>query len=220
MKKMTDVPETVIPATDAGGDEAARNVRVRFDDTKMESNYANVANVGERVEVVVAHFGQVWRGSEGPAIRKVKRVTVRRYLADELRSHAAGGAWLGFDDDGLPQQWLEDTHERTRDSVRCAAGGVSQHHANGFVGVGGLRLRHGGKTQQKRTGLKEGASFHGCRFNERKLGFKVYPSARALVFGQGTQALNDAHIPSHHRLSARPLYNACLNSKTLGKTER
>jgi hypothetical protein len=66
---MTDVPETVIPATDAGGDEAARNVRVRFDDTKMESNYANVANVGMSKDEVTLLFGtnQTW-GAVGDEI--------------------------------------------------------------------------------------------------------------------------------------------------------
>ena len=69
MKKTTDVPETVIPATDAGGDEAARNVRVRFDDTKMESNYANVANVGMSKDEVTLLFGtnQTW-GAVGDEI--------------------------------------------------------------------------------------------------------------------------------------------------------
>jgi hypothetical protein len=69
MKKMTDVPETVISATDAGGDEAARNVRVRFDDTKMESNYANVANVGMSKDEVTLLFGtnQTW-GAVGDEI--------------------------------------------------------------------------------------------------------------------------------------------------------
>ena len=69
MKKMTDVPETVIPATDAGADEAARNVRVRFDDTKMESNYANVANVGMSKDEVTLLFGtnQTW-GAVGDEI--------------------------------------------------------------------------------------------------------------------------------------------------------
>ena len=69
MKKMTDVPETVISATDSGGDEAARNVRVRFDDTKMESNYANVANVGMSKDEVTLLFGtnQTW-GAVGDEI--------------------------------------------------------------------------------------------------------------------------------------------------------
>lgn len=69
MKKMTDVPETVISATDAGTDEAARNVRVRFDDTKMESNYANVANVGMSKDEVTLLFGtnQTW-GAVGDEI--------------------------------------------------------------------------------------------------------------------------------------------------------
>ena len=96
---------------------------------------ANMANVGERVEVVIPHFGQVWRGGEGPAIGKVKRVTVWRHLADELRCHAAGGARLGFDDDGLPQQRLEHTHERARGSIRRTASCVAQHHADGFIGI-------------------------------------------------------------------------------------
>ncbi len=70
MKKMTDVPETVVPTTDGGADgEAARNVRVRFDDRQMTSNYANVANVGMSKDEVTLLFGtnQTW-GAVGDEI--------------------------------------------------------------------------------------------------------------------------------------------------------
>jgi hypothetical protein len=69
-----------------------------------------MTDVGERVQVVVCHFGQMRRGSEGAAIGKVKRVTIWWNLADEICSHTTGCAWLGFYDDRLSQQRLEDAH--------------------------------------------------------------------------------------------------------------
>lgn len=71
MKKMTDLPETVISASDTPESEAegARNVRVRFDDRQMSSNYANVANVGMSKDEVTLLFGtnQTW-GAVGDEI--------------------------------------------------------------------------------------------------------------------------------------------------------
>ncbi len=71
MKKMTDLPETVISAADTPESEAegARNVRVRFDDRQMSSNYANVANVGMSKDEVTLLFGtnQTW-GAVGDEI--------------------------------------------------------------------------------------------------------------------------------------------------------
>ena len=71
MKKTTPPPETVISATDTPEDagEAARNVRVRFDDRQMTSHYANVANVGMSKDEVTLLFGtnQTW-GAVGDEI--------------------------------------------------------------------------------------------------------------------------------------------------------
>lgn len=71
MKKTTDAPEIVSSAatSDAASDEAARNVRVRFDDRQMQSNYANVANVGMSKDEVTLLFGtnQTW-GAVGDEI--------------------------------------------------------------------------------------------------------------------------------------------------------
>lgn len=64
MKKNLDNPETVISAQDAADQtsDAARNVRVRFDDRQMGSHYANVANVGMSKDEVTLLFGtnQTW----------------------------------------------------------------------------------------------------------------------------------------------------------------
>jgi Protein of unknown function (DUF3467) len=71
VKKMTELPETVISASDTAESEAegARNVRVRFDDRQMSSNYANVANVGMSKDEVTLLFGtnQTW-GAVGDEI--------------------------------------------------------------------------------------------------------------------------------------------------------
>jgi hypothetical protein len=71
MNNTTTPPETVISATDgdSGTGEAARNVRVRFDDRQMTSNYANVANVGMSKDEVTLLFGtnQTW-GAVGDEI--------------------------------------------------------------------------------------------------------------------------------------------------------
>ena len=71
MKKTTDIPEISVSATapEPQGDEAARNVRVRFDDRQMQSNYANVANVGMSKDEVTLLFGtnQTW-GAVGDEI--------------------------------------------------------------------------------------------------------------------------------------------------------
>lgn len=71
MKKTTPPPETLISATDTPEEagEAARNVRVRFDDRQMTSHYANVANVGMSKDEVTLLFGtnQTW-GAVGDEI--------------------------------------------------------------------------------------------------------------------------------------------------------
>lgn len=71
MKKTTPPPETIISATDTPEEagEAARNVRVRFDDRQMTSHYANVANVGMSKDEVTLLFGtnQTW-GAVGDEI--------------------------------------------------------------------------------------------------------------------------------------------------------
>ena len=71
MKKTTDAPEISVSATtpESQADEAARNVRVRFDDRQMQSNYANVANVGMSKDEVTLLFGtnQTW-GAVGDEI--------------------------------------------------------------------------------------------------------------------------------------------------------
>ena len=73
MKKTTDtvdnVTGTAAPAQASDSDEAARNVRVRFDDRQMNSHYANVANVGMSKDEVTLLFGtnQTW-GAVGDEI--------------------------------------------------------------------------------------------------------------------------------------------------------
>lgn len=71
MTKTTAAPETVISATDRPEEtgDAARNVRVRFDDRQMTSHYANVANVGMSKDEVTLLFGtnQTW-GAVGDEI--------------------------------------------------------------------------------------------------------------------------------------------------------
>lgn len=70
-KQAIDAAETVIRATEPAGEaeEAARNVRVRFDDRQMNSSYANVANVGMSKDEVTLLFGtnQTW-GAVGDEI--------------------------------------------------------------------------------------------------------------------------------------------------------
>lgn len=70
-KEKQAAAETVIRATEPAGEteEAARNVRVRFDDRQMNSSYANVANVGMSKDEVTLLFGtnQTW-GAVGDEI--------------------------------------------------------------------------------------------------------------------------------------------------------
>lgn len=76
--------------------QATRDVRVRFDDSKMASNYANVANVGMSKDEVTLLFGtnQTW-GAVGdevviqlssriiltPSVAKSLSETLQRVLA-------------------------------------------------------------------------------------------------------------------------------------------
>lgn len=74
-QKTTPIPESVVEttssainvSTDASKD--TRNVKVRFDDNQMVSNYANVANVGMSKDEVTLLFGtnQTW-GAVGEEI--------------------------------------------------------------------------------------------------------------------------------------------------------
>jgi hypothetical protein len=71
MKNSTETMNTInANAPDVEADsEASRNVRVRFDDQKMASHYANVANVGMSKDEVTLLFGtnQTW-GAVGDEI--------------------------------------------------------------------------------------------------------------------------------------------------------
>lgn len=51
-------------------EQPTRDVRVRFDDTKMDSNYANVANVGMSKDEVTLLFGtnQTWGAVEDEVV--------------------------------------------------------------------------------------------------------------------------------------------------------
>jgi hypothetical protein len=53
-KKMDDKIQETVEAT---AQTATRDVRVRFDDSEMTSNYANVANVGMSKDEVTLLFG-------------------------------------------------------------------------------------------------------------------------------------------------------------------
>jgi hypothetical protein len=49
--------DTVKEAIESGDQRSTRDVRVRFDDANMSSNYANVANVGMSKDEVTLLFG-------------------------------------------------------------------------------------------------------------------------------------------------------------------
>jgi hypothetical protein len=51
------VDEKIQTSVEENAERATRDVRVRFDDTKMSSNYANVANVGMSKDEVTLLFG-------------------------------------------------------------------------------------------------------------------------------------------------------------------
>ncbi|MFD1510600.1 DUF3467 domain-containing protein [Lacimonas salitolerans] len=71
---------------------AARNVQVRFDDTNMQSNYANVANVGMSKDELTLLFGvnQTW-GTVGDEIviklssRIILTPSVAKNLSETLK---------------------------------------------------------------------------------------------------------------------------------------
>jgi hypothetical protein len=71
MKKSTENMDDVVNQDSSAevDNEASRNVRVRFDDQKMTSHYANVANVGMSKDEVTLLFGtnQTW-GAVGDEI--------------------------------------------------------------------------------------------------------------------------------------------------------
>jgi hypothetical protein len=61
-KNVTEAIAESLEATANKKETTTRDVRVRFDDSKMSSNYANVANVGMSKDEVTLLFGtnQTW----------------------------------------------------------------------------------------------------------------------------------------------------------------
>ena len=55
--KTKEVDQKIQETVEATAETTTRDVRVRFDDTNMSSNYANVANVGMSKDEVTLLFG-------------------------------------------------------------------------------------------------------------------------------------------------------------------
>ena len=75
-----------------GTEQQDRNVKVRFDDQKMVSNYANVANVGMSKDEVTLLFGtnQTWGSVEDEVViqlssRIIMTPSVAKNLVDTLQ---------------------------------------------------------------------------------------------------------------------------------------
>ncbi|OCX64515.1 hypothetical protein BFP70_10770 [Thioclava sp. SK-1] len=73
-------------------EKPTRDVRVRFDDTKMSSNYANVANVGMSKDEVTLLFGtnQTWGAVEEEVVialssRIILTPSVAKSLSETLQ---------------------------------------------------------------------------------------------------------------------------------------
>lgn len=56
-KKENKVEDKIQETVEADAESTTRDVKVRFDDTDMSSNYANVANVGMSKDEVTLLFG-------------------------------------------------------------------------------------------------------------------------------------------------------------------
>lgn len=92
--RTTPTPEVVIEptSTTTPSDRGERSVRVRFDDRQMNSNYANVANVGMSKDEVTLLFGtnQTW-GAVGEEIviqlssRVIMTPSVAKNFVDTLQ---------------------------------------------------------------------------------------------------------------------------------------
>jgi hypothetical protein len=92
--RTTPAPEVVIEptSTTTPSDRGERSVRVRFDDRQMNSNYANVANVGMSKDEVTLLFGtnQTW-GAVGDEIviqlssRVIMTPSVAKNFVDTLQ---------------------------------------------------------------------------------------------------------------------------------------
>lgn len=72
-KKTDDVSATAQADVEKQAAQPTRDVRVRFDDTDMVGNYANVANVGMSKDEVTLLFGtnQTWGAVEDEVVIKL-----------------------------------------------------------------------------------------------------------------------------------------------------
>src|SRR5258706_14611580 len=82
---------------------------------------ADVAEMRERLEIVVADLRQVRRHGERPAVEVVERVAVGRRLGDDLHCYAAGVARTVLEHQWLAEQGLERPRQRPRARFRGAA---------------------------------------------------------------------------------------------------
>jgi hypothetical protein len=69
-KNTDDIAATAQADVEKSTTQPTRDVRVRFDDSKMSSNYANVANVGMSKDEVTLLFGtnQTWGAVEDEVV--------------------------------------------------------------------------------------------------------------------------------------------------------
>lgn len=69
-KNTGDIAATAQADVEKSTTQPTRDVRVRFDDSKMSSNYANVANVGMSKDEVTLLFGtnQTWGAVEDEVV--------------------------------------------------------------------------------------------------------------------------------------------------------
>ncbi|MFA5028134.1 MAG: DUF3467 domain-containing protein [Candidatus Methylomirabilota bacterium] len=71
----------------AGGGEAPAGPKIRWDDSQMQSSYANVCNVASTREEVVLLFGinQAWQAGQAEIpIQLTNRVIISPYVAKRL----------------------------------------------------------------------------------------------------------------------------------------
>jgi len=90
--KSADVAATAQANVEKSAAEPTRDVRVRFDDSKMASNYANVANVGMSKDEVTLLFGtnQTWGAVEDEVViqlssRIILTPSVAKSLSETLQ---------------------------------------------------------------------------------------------------------------------------------------
>jgi len=91
---------------------------------------ADMAELGERRQIVVADLADVRRDGERSAVEVVERVAVRRSLGDRLHGDAAGVAGPILEDQRLSEQRLERARQRPRAGFGRAARGVADHQAD------------------------------------------------------------------------------------------